>query len=243
MITTLEHVLYHEFNTPMNAIVTLADCLEVRAKQQTDNELVELCTLLKSSAYRLCSTFTKLATLIQLTNDASACVKNIQPVDIGLALQSICTKISIEYNREEDLIFNCGRNFLINVNKTYLESALNEIVDNAFKFSCLGQRVNIAIDGSWDKVIIRIADEGNTANAQQLQACGFYKQHNRDIHEQQGLGIGLALANTIIRFYNGTIVFEDNLPCGIVVYIVFPTPYIIREVLYQQEAQEADTNC
>jgi len=222
MKKTLEHLLFHEFNTPMNGIFGLTECLEQKAQQRNDNELLELCEQLKASASRLCNTFSKLAILIQCANDASTAIKNVAQVDICQTLQTASTQISIKHNRQDDLVLNCKVRSFLRANKNFFQAVLCEIIDNAFKFSQPGKKVTISADATWDKIKIRIADEGKSANAKWLSdSLEPYRQYNRELHEQQGLGVGLALAHAIINSYKGTITFEDNQPSGIVVNIVF----------------------
>ena len=47
-------------------------------------------------------------------------------------------------------------------------------------------------------------------------------QFNRYKFEQQGMGIGLAIAELIVKKMGGAIEFSDNSPCGILVTIRIP---------------------
>lgn len=78
---------------------------------------------------------------------------------------------------------------------------LRELFDNAFKFSGAGQLVIISLRQLAEGVTLKITDAGRGFSQQQLELIGAYTQFERPHHEQQGIGLGLALVKRVLDYY------------------------------------------
>jgi signal transduction histidine kinase len=50
---------------------------------------------------------------------------------------------------------------------------------------------------------VKITDEGRGMSAEQISNIGAYQQFDRLLHEQQGVGLGLAIAKRIVELHEG----------------------------------------
>lgn len=75
-----------------------------------------------------------------------------------------------------------------------LTQLVEELVDNALKFSGLGTPVNVSL-GS-DGVLL-VADAGRGMSEEEISKIGAFRQFDRQKHKQQGLGLGLTLVQTL----------------------------------------------
>ncbi|MDO9155257.1 MAG: ATP-binding protein, partial [Sediminibacterium sp.] len=104
----------------------------------------------------------------------------------------------------------------INISVELISIALYELIDNAFKFSDKDSTVTINLLSGLNGVSIEILDQGKLCKASELNVqSGAIGQIKRSKFEQQGLGIGLALAMLIVNSQNGQIFFDDIKPQGI----------------------------
>ena len=98
------------------------------------------------------------------------------------------------------------------------------LLDNAVKYAPAGTEIGIeasAVDG---RVAVRISDAGPGIPDSQKERIFdlFYSSGNPTGDSRRGLGIGLALCQSIIRAHGGTISVSDNEPHGAVFEFLLP---------------------
>ncbi|HEY0523452.1 MAG TPA: ATP-binding protein [Stellaceae bacterium] len=107
-----------------------------------------------------------------------------------------------------------------------LRQVLDGILSNAVKFSSAGGRVYldaaVAEDGRW--VAIRIADEGIGMRAEDIPvALSPFGQIDADLARQyEGLGLGLPLANALVRLHGGRLEIDSAPGRGTIVTVHLP---------------------
>jgi two-component system, sensor histidine kinase and response regulator len=124
-------------------------------------------------------------------------------------------------DRLDDLELNLAEIDLA-VSSEDLTKITEEIVDNAFKYSPQGSKVVISsqiIDSAW---IFTIQDHGRGMNEQQIANIGAFIQFERQFYEQQGMGLGLSLAKTLVEFYGGKIDIQSQENVGTSLCISIP---------------------
>jgi len=102
--------------------------------------------------------------------------------------------------------------------------ALGRLVENGMKFSREGgKRVRIETMVAENGVMVIVADHGVGIRAdQQGHLFERFRQINRDQMEQQGAGLGLAIAQELIGLHDGEIVVESSPGEGSTFTIVLP---------------------
>ncbi len=112
--------------------------------------------------------------------------------------------------------------------------ALKHLLDNAIKFSRgevrrVDVRIQVSSDG-WVEVAVQ--DQGVGIPAHEIpHLFERFRQINRERLEQQGIGLGLAIAQELIRLHGGEIVVESQVNVG--------STFTIR--LPAKEAPDGDT--
>ena len=102
-----------------------------------------------------------------------------------------------------------------------LRQVFINIIDNALKYSSSDGVVNITVEHVADNIIITIADNGCGISAEDLPKVKqkFYKA-NQTV---RGSGIGLAVADEIVRLHNGELEIDSTENVGTTVTITIPT--------------------
>lgn len=100
--------------------------------------------------------------------------------------------------------------------------AIKELIDNAFKFSESGQPVVIVTSTMPDWVVISIEDQGRGFPADSIDQINAFLQFERDIHEQQGIGLGLYLAKKIISLHHGSFSITSTAQTGTCIKLSIP---------------------
>lgn len=125
-------------------------------------------------------------------------------------------------NKLKIIISNKSQGIQVFGNKDLFISAIQNLVDNAMKFS-KGKVVVIETIMENKNLILRVIDNGPGVDSNELNkiTSAFYRSESvRDI---EGHGIGLALTKKIIDLHNGEIEFENkNISSGLIVTVILP---------------------
>jgi two-component system, sensor histidine kinase and response regulator len=89
--------------------------------------------------------------------------------------------------------------------------AVEELIDNAFKFSRLGSPIRIQTRTTDRHCVIRVSDRGRGMTAEQIASIGAHMQFERRFYEQQGAGLGLIIARRLAELHGGDLAI-DSIP-------------------------------
>jgi CheY-like chemotaxis protein len=90
--------------------------------------------------------------------------------------------------------------------ETRLTQAIQNILNNAAKFTASGGRIELNVDAAPDSVTIRIRDQGRGIGAEELPYIfDLFAQGQKRDTVHQGLGIGLNLARRLIEMHGGRV--------------------------------------
>ncbi|MCA9872771.1 MAG: response regulator [Anaerolineales bacterium] len=110
-----------------------------------------------------------------------------------------------------------------------LYTIFQQLLDNAIKFSSKrltplsGTKVEISTAVSEDEVHISIHDKGiGLPKHMQTQIFDLFVQYNRDQMEQQGAGVGLTIAEGLVRLHHGRIELQSEENVGSTFTVVLP---------------------
>jgi len=101
---------------------------------------------------------------------------------------------------------------------------MNNLINNAIKYSPDGGRVDVWIDTKDDQAIIEVKDEGigipHHAFAHLFDK--FYRVDNSDTRRIGGTGLGLSICKEIVKEHEGVIHVESEVGKGSRFIIVLP---------------------
>ena len=113
-----------------------------------------------------------------------------------------------------------------------LAVAIDALVENAVKFSSLGDVIELSAARGADQVAICVRDTGRGIAPQDLERVFARFTHTREGRDRDGFGLGLAIVRAIVRAHQGSVrarskvgegtTFEITLP--LVEYRVGPLP-------------------
>jgi len=123
-------------------------------------------------------------------------------------------------NRENDLVMELEDGSVC-ISETNLEKILEELLDNAFKFSLSGYSVHIS--SKFDNMFhLYVTDKGRGMTNVQIAGIGAYIQFERKIYEQQGVGLGLIITRRLVEFAGGNLIIESEAGKGTTVHVSLP---------------------
>ncbi|HEY9645018.1 MAG TPA: hybrid sensor histidine kinase/response regulator [Chroococcidiopsis sp.] len=215
--------LPHELNTPLTGILGTLGLLIDSFDEMDSGEVRELLDLANRSAHRL-ERLTK-RFLIYLELELAS--KKLTSKVSGLAS---CTQAVIEpilqmkarqEKRSDDLVVGL-EDAVVSISERYLWLMLNELLDNALKFSQPGTPVSITSTVEGNRVHLAIADQGQGMTEEQIAKIGAFMQFERKTYEQQGIGIGLRIVKKIVEMAGGELSIASVYRQETVVHVMLP---------------------
>lgn len=210
----------HELRTPLTSILGNAE-IALKNERTTEDYKSTLQSIVKETE-RLNEILNGLFELAQVTMNNSA----LEKIRLDELLWSIAdeikektdknTSIAIEYDLPGD-----SADMTIQGNPGLLFIALSNILKNAIKFSG-GKEVLCKLYYANGNAILSVADKGIGINKEDLEKIfqPFYRAKNA--RGFAGSGIGLSLAEKIVRLHNGNVEIYSELNKGTEFRIIFP---------------------
>ncbi|MDX5419212.1 MAG: HAMP domain-containing histidine kinase [Hymenobacteraceae bacterium] len=115
---------------------------------------------------------------------------------------------------------------MVKGNEALLLIAVVNVLENAIKFTPTGQAVSAVIDLRDGEVVLEVTDKGLGINEEDLKHVfvPFFRAEN--VRTITGHGIGLPLAERILKLHKGQIVVNSKINQGTTVTIKLPQAYL-----------------
>jgi len=223
--STVSVTLPHELRTPLNGILGYADLLRKQADDLEPAEVSKMAERVYKNAkrlQRLVENYLIYAQLeLKITDVHRKGLLAAPEIDKTQELiENISRSKAREFGREADLEVKAST-VALTISQEYFTKILEEIVDNAFKFSKSGSEVKVTGMVGDEGYVIAISDHGRGMTAEQVSEIGAYVQFERKFYEQQGSGLGLIVAKKLVELYGGSFAITSEPGKGATVRIKF----------------------
>ncbi len=123
----------------------------------------------------------------------------------------------LEIHQPDELLF-------VKADARLIVQVLINLLDNAIKYSPPGSRITIDTETVSDDVLVRVTDDGPGIPDDQKEHVFdlFFTSGNPTGDSRRGLGIGLALCQSIVKAHQGTITVADHFPKGVAFSFTLP---------------------
>jgi signal transduction histidine kinase len=210
----LSMMLPHELRTPLNGILAYGEILAAEAATLSAREVAEMGQVIHDSGKRLerlVENFLIYAQIELLGADlqkVSALRQKQTPFPAKL-IEERAVGQARAAKRADDLALDLSDQ-PVPISEDYLAKIVDELVQNAFKFSDPGKRVSVTLSGSPNGVVLSVTDQGRGFSTEHITKVGAYMQFDRKIQEQQGLGLGLVIARRLTELHGGTLSIQSE---------------------------------
>jgi two-component system, sensor histidine kinase and response regulator len=92
---------------------------------------------------------------------------------------------------------------LVQISVKRLYKIIEELIDNALKFSSSGTKVKVLSSCSNNIFTLSFIDHGRGMTPAQIAELGAYRQFERKLYEQKGTGLGLIIAKRLAELHGG----------------------------------------
>ena len=220
--------LPHELRTPLNGIMGLASLMMEDYATLPPEEVLESARYIYESALRLHRLIENFLVLSQLELMASESKKietsnSNPPVEVKAVVADLAHTLAAKYKRESDLMLDL-QDAAIFIPPENLSKIVEELVDNAFKFSESGAPVRVSTQLANSTFQLRIQDNGRGLAPEQVAKIGPHMQFDRKTFEQQGAGLGLIISKRMTELLGGQFHLTSDPGRETVVTVTFAMP-------------------
>ena len=225
--------LPHELRTPLNGIMGLASLLIDGHATMRPEEILENARYIHESAnrlHRLIENFLAYAQIELMAKDAKSILSTASMSFTATApIISDCARnVAERWKRDGDLRLEV-RGCTVPVIADNLQKIVEELVDNAFKFSEPGTPVRIVAAALDQTFSLNVINAGRGMTSEQIAKIGPHVQFEREKYEQQGAGLGLIIAKRLTELNGGTFSVNSTPGKETRVTVTFPAPAIIQK--------------
>ncbi|HTX20413.1 MAG TPA: hybrid sensor histidine kinase/response regulator [Candidatus Aquilonibacter sp.] len=216
----------HEMRTPLNGILSNAELLATSATTLKPGEIAEMGQEIFKSSQRLERLIENFLIYAQLELIA-ADPKNVNALRIGKTeqpaplIQKIAAAQAAQAGRPGDLTVEAA-DVSVPMSEEYCSKIVNELVQNAFKFSDAGSPVRVVLTSVFNGVELSVSDHGRGFSTEQVRHIGAYVQFDRKMQDQQGLGLGLIIAKRLAELHGGALSIEGQKGSNTIVTVKLP---------------------
>lgn len=205
----------HELRTPLSGILGFGAILKEEAGSLSPKELSDIADHIIGSGKRLQRTLEKfwMYSEISMIGRDDKARDQLRQAMVRGAQSTIGTLAKLKaraYDRSEDLTLSLGPDACLRIGEKHFTVLLEEILDNAFKFSKKGTIVEVSLVLKESGAEISVHDRGKGMNPDDINGLGGFMQFGRKKLEQQGLGLGLAIAHELAALYGGELHIESG---------------------------------
>jgi PAS domain S-box-containing protein len=217
----------HELKTPITAIVGYAQVLEQRARREgnvSERNLRALHTL-SDQALRLSRLIHGLLDISRLQIGQLTLECGI--VDLHKLVQRIVEEIG-ETTTRHQLSFHCSEHqLLIDGDAVRLEQVVQNLLQNAMKYSPEGGPVEVDITRQDHEAIVSVRDHGIGIPTEALSRLfnRFFRAENATRTAIGGMGVGLHVVKEVVALHGGSVAVESTEGKG--------STFTVRLPLYQ----------
>ncbi len=204
----------HDLRKPLAVIRDIIDTLddELRITGKPPADLPDLLDLIRRSDDYMQDIVNDFLGGIVLHEDSLTC--DPVPVDLNLLIRFIVTSNRAYAERKQITLHTDLDDRLpeIMADDTRLTQVINNLVDNAIKFSPPGARVIVRTRHGGHSVCCRVIDEGPGLTDADLEKVftPHARLSNRPTADEPSTGLGLAICRRIIELHGGEIGVENN---------------------------------
>jgi two-component system phosphate regulon sensor histidine kinase PhoR len=139
---------------------------------------------------------------------------NIREVDVHEIIERAVKNIRLQVDKkhgEIELALNAEEP-IISIDEIHLYNIVNNLLDNAIKYSVDQPQINVLTENSNDGIRISVEDNGVgiSKDAREKVFDKFFRVTSGNIHNVKGFGLGLSYVKAIVLAFGGNISLESE---------------------------------
>lgn len=197
----------HELKTPIAVTRLNLETLQKRKLEEQQQQKLIGNTL--QEVDRLNSLCNNILLASQL--DAGSYIISKKEIDVSVLAESVVKEFSTRYPQRK-LVSNIQKDLFVTGEELLLEMLMNNLVDNALKYSPRETAVAITLKSKENNIQFSVEDEGPGIPNEEKSLIfeKFYRVGNEETRTAKGTGLGLYLCKKIAQDHNAEIKVHNN---------------------------------
>lgn len=212
----------HELKTPLTSILGYSELLiNMSERDKKEDKKTDFIKRINSEALRMKELVLNMLTLSRMEANWQ------ETVDEKIDIKDIILNV-FESNRIKAQKKNININLeiepsIIIANKEKITEVVNNLVDNAIKYTDESGNIKIVLKNNGDKATFTVKDNGCGIENKYLNRIfeRFFRVKNEKYLKVQGTGLGLTIVKNICAHYNADIYIESEKDKGTEISVVF----------------------
>lgn len=195
----------HDLRTPLAILKGYVETLQIKEGSLTTDERDHYLEIIQESSTKLSNLITQLFEYSKL--EAKQVEPKKEPFSITDLSLDLIAKYEMLANKKNIAIQLQAENQvpLVFADISLVERALQNLIDNALKFTPEGGEVNLVVSSSEKSVEVSVSDTGpGIKESEQQYVFERYRQSNGST-QREGIGLGLAIVKKIMELHNTSI--------------------------------------
>ncbi|PZP52695.1 MAG: sensor histidine kinase [Pseudopedobacter saltans] len=216
----------HEFKTPIATISLAIDAIRNPKVQNDESKMEYFSGIIKEENKRMNK---HVETILQAAKmEKQELNLNIVPVHVHEVIAHIAEAFELQLESKNGVIEQHlkAENDLIYADETHFNNLINNLVDNAVKYSNpdVPPLVKISTSNSSRGVVIRVLDNGIGMSKETVKHVfdRFYRAHTGNVHNVKGFGLGMSYVKQIVEAHEGKIKVDSTLGKGSIFVVEMP---------------------
>ncbi len=212
---------------PLRAIIGFSHMVMTEYPNLEKPEIAELMSLVYRAGMKLNKIVKKTMMFYHLEalaykNDELEELKLSHCNDPSDVIRNISTRVAQLYNRKNDLFLLGDANPTLQIPCQYLQTIVEEIVENALLYSPVLSMVKVVWGLDRNNFVVSVSDEGIGMSQQQIASIGAFTQFNPEYNQQEGIGLGLTLVKKILSLFGGELQLKSSAGIGTTLKVSLP---------------------
>ncbi|MCA9162130.1 MAG: PAS domain-containing protein [Planctomycetales bacterium] len=205
----------HELRTPLTNLRAYAETLAISDVLEVEQQK-EFCNIISSEAARLAHLIDDLLDISSMQVGAMSISR--QKVMVERLLSEVVAKVRPQMEKKEQILEVRLSEKLpeLNLDKSKFTAALVNLLGNATKYTPAGGHIVFRAEVMDDYLVMDVEDSGVGISAEELPHVfdKFFRSKDERVQAENGSGLGLALAQEVIRLHGGSIAVHSQLGEG-----------------------------
>jgi two-component system phosphate regulon sensor histidine kinase PhoR len=214
----------HEFKTPLATISLAVDALKNDKVKGNEEKTNYFTSIIKEENKRMNK---QVETILQAALlDKQEVQLNLKKLPAHDLITSALNNITLQVEEKGGMldVKLAAQNDLILADEVHFTNLINNLLDNAVKYSKENLAIKLSTENSGNQIKIKIEDNGIGMNKETVNRIfeKFYRAHTGNVHNVKGFGLGLSYVKTMVQAHHGNIKADSVLGKGSTFIITIP---------------------
>jgi PAS domain S-box-containing protein len=220
----------HELRTPLAIIKGYSTMILDYFSKLSPGEQREYLKSIDNSTDRLAKLVDNLLDTSRL--EAGLLKLEKAPTSISKLIQKAWAEARLRANHHHNIVIRLGKRLpRLNIDARRIRQVLDNLIDNAIKYSPAGTEILISARQVDKELVISVADQGQGIPADELTNVfdRMYRIEKRLSSDTDGMGLGLSICKRLVESHGGRIWAESEVRKGSTFHFALPlTPAVTR---------------